>query len=190
MRSQMKETILRGTMAVFNQKGLKFTMDDMAKQLCISKKTIYKVFNDKEELFLDMVDYLFDFVKESEEQVMHDRNLTTLEKIRKIMGVMPDSYRDLDLRKLHNLKEKYPSIYVHVQERLETGWENTIALIEQGIREGVVRPVPICLIKMMFESALEQFFQRDVLLENKLSYNDALEVVVDIIISGIEVKRK
>ena len=34
----------------FNQKGMKFTMDDIAKQLSISKKTIYKVFDDKEKL--------------------------------------------------------------------------------------------------------------------------------------------
>lgn len=33
-------------------------MDDLAKELSISKKTIYTVYDDKEALFLAMVDYI------------------------------------------------------------------------------------------------------------------------------------
>ena len=43
MNTELRKMILNGTMEVFNEKGLKFTMDDIAKQLKISKKTIYKV---------------------------------------------------------------------------------------------------------------------------------------------------
>ena len=44
----LRENILQGTLEVFNSKGLKFTMDDIAKNRKISKKTIYKVFHDKD----------------------------------------------------------------------------------------------------------------------------------------------
>ena len=67
---ELQEQILEVTLKVFNQKGLKFTMDDIAHELGISKKTIYTVFKNKEELFLTMVDYIFDGIKESEQQVM------------------------------------------------------------------------------------------------------------------------
>ncbi len=53
---ELKEKILEGTIKVFNQKGLKFTMDDLASELGMSKKTIYTVFKDKDSLFLAMVD--------------------------------------------------------------------------------------------------------------------------------------
>ena len=187
-KEEVRQRILSGTMEVFNQKGLKFTMDDIAKELGISKKTIYKVFDDKEKMFLEMVDYLFDQIKASEEEVMQDKSLSTLEKIRKILGVMPESYRDVDLRKLYELKEKYPTTYKRVEQRLETGWENTLMLLEQGIREGVIRPVPICLVKMMLEASLEQFFQRDILIVNNLNYGEALDNVVDILVNGIAVR--
>lgn len=55
-------------------------------------------------------------------------------------------------------------------ERLETGWETTISLLEQGMKEGVIRPVKIPIVKMMLEAALEQFFQRDILISNGISY--------------------
>ncbi|MDE6063856.1 MAG: TetR/AcrR family transcriptional regulator [Lachnospiraceae bacterium] len=182
-----REEILEGTLQVFNQKGLKFTMDDVAKVLQMSKKTIYTVFHDKEELFLAMVDYLFDYIKESEQQVLEDKKLSTLEKIRKILGVLPEGYKDVDFRQLYLLKDKYPTIYRQVELRLETGWESTIALIKQGIAEGVVRPIQIPILKLMLEAALEQFFQRDILIQHQISYQQALDEVVTILIDGIKV---
>lgn len=181
----LKETILEGTIQAFNQKGLKFTMDDIAGQLGMSKKTIYTVFRDKEALFLAMVDYLFDRIKESENEILQNEKMTTLEKIRKILCVLPESYQKVDFGQLYLLRGKYPSTYAKVEERLETGWEGTIALLQQGMEEGVIRPVKIPIVKMMFEAALEQFFQRDILIQNKISYVDALQEVVDILVDGI-----
>lgn len=180
-----KETILEGTIQAFNQKGLKFTMDDIAGQLGMSKKTIYTVFRDKEALFLAMVDYLFDRIKESENEILQNEKMTTLEKIRKILCVLPESYQKVDFGQLYLLRGKYPSTYAKVEERLETGWEGTIALLQQGMEEGVIRPVKVPIVKMMFEAALEQFFQRDILIQNKISYVDALQEVVDILVDGI-----
>lgn len=184
---ELRETILEGTLEVFNQKGIKFTMDDIAKALNISKKTIYTVFDDKESMFMAMVDYLFDSIKESEEQVLRDEGLGTLEKIRKILGVMPEGYKNVDFRQLYQLRDKYPAIYAKVEERLETGWESTIALLEKGMEEGVIRRVSIPIVKMMLEASLEQFFQRDILIRNNMGYLEALDEVVNVIVDGIRV---
>ena len=185
---ELREKVLQGTMQAFNQKGLKFTMDDIARILGISKKTIYQAFPDKEALFLGMVDYLFDRIQESEREVLEDESLSTLDKIRRILGVMPEGYREIDFRQLYILKDKYPEIYRQVENRLETGWETTIALLEQGMEEGVIRRIDIPILKMMLEASLEQFFQRDVLLRNKISYTEALDEVVNILVDGIAVR--
>lgn len=185
----LKEEILKGTLRVFNEKGLKFTMDDIAELLKISKKTLYKVFDDKEALFLAMVDYMFDTIKESERAVVEDEDLSTVDKIHKILGVLPEGYKDVDLRQLYLLKDKYPKIYKQVELRLETGWETTIELIEQGIAEGCIQPIRIPILKMMLEASVEQFFQRDVLIQNKISYQDALDEVVYILMEGIKVHK-
>lgn len=182
---ELRQTILEGTLTAFNEKGLKFTMDDVARILSMSKKTIYTVFRDKETMFLAMVDYMFDAIKESERAIVADEKLTTKEKIRKILGVSPEGYRDVDFRQLYLLKDKYPRTYRKVEQRLETGWEQTIALLEQGMEEGVIRRVQIPIVKMMLEATLEQFFQRDILLQNKISYQEALDEVVEILVDGV-----
>ena len=58
-------------------------------------------------------------------------------------------------------------------------------LLEQGMAEGVVRKVSIPIVKMMLEATVEQFFQRDILITNQISYNEALEEVVNILVDGI-----
>ena len=166
---ELRETILEGTIQAFNKKGLKFTMDDIAALLGISKKTIYTVFQDKNTLVSEMVDYCFDSIKESEQKVLSDTSLDTVGKIRAILGVLPEGYKDIDFRQLYLLKDKYPKIYKKVEQRLETGWETTIALIQQGMEEGVIRRINIPILKMMLEASLEQFFQRDILIQSKLS---------------------
>lgn len=185
---ELQEQILDATMKIFNEKGLKFTMDDIAHSLSISKKTIYTVFKTKEQLFLTMVDYIFDGIKESEKQVMDNDELDVVGKLRSIFKVMPERYTELDFKQLYELKDKYPKIYDKVQERLETGWENTISLLEIGMESGVIRKVHIPIVKMMLESTLEQFFQRDVLVKNGLSYMEALDEVVDILMDGIVIE--
>ena len=183
-----KEKILQATIQAFNQKGLKFTMDDIASILAMSKKTIYTIFKDKNTLFMEMVDYLFDTIKESESEIIEDNTLSTIEKIRRILGVMPESYKDIDLRQLYMLKDKFPEIYRHVEERLENGWETTIKLLEQGIEEGVIRPVNVLMFKMMMEASIEQFFQRDILMRAGMTYTQGLDEIVGILLDGVAVK--
>ncbi len=188
-KEKLRVTILEGTIQAFNRKGLKFTMDDIANQLGMSKKTIYTVFRDKETMFFAMVDYMFDSIKESERQVLGDESLTTVEKIRRVLGVLPEGYKDIDFRQLYLLRDKYPKIYKRVEERLESGWETIIGLMEQGMEEGVIKRVDIPIVKLMLEAAIEQFFQRDILIRNQISYTQALDEVVEILVNGIAVQK-
>ncbi len=186
MESTIREQILEATILVFNRKGMKFTMDDIARELGMSKKTIYTVFADKQELVYDMVDYCFDSIKESEQKVMKSAGLSTLEKIQEILGVLPEGYKEIDFSQLYILRDKYPRIYTRVEERLESGWDATMELLQRGMNEGVIRKVDTALVKVMFEATLEQFFRRDVLVKNGITYSDALAEVVDIICNGIK----
>ena len=90
-------------------------------------------------------------------------------------------------------KEDYPISFriarfkIADKSRLETGWESTISLLEQGISEGKIRNIQIPILKTMMEATLEQFFQRDVLVQNEISYHEALDEVVSILINGITI---
>ncbi len=183
--SELKQEIIKKASLLFNREGLKFTMDDLAGELHISKKTIYKIIPDKKALFNMMVDDIFDSIKLEERISLEDESISTLEKLRRTLGAMPEKYYNSNFQNLNALREKYPEIYAHVEQRLETGWEQTITLLEQAMEEGAIRPISIPIFKTMFQASIEQFFQRDVLIENQIPYQEALQEVVSIMIDGI-----
>ena len=55
-----------------------------------------------------MVDYCFEAIKESERKVLNDPTLDTGGKIRGILGVLPEGYKDINFGQLYLLKDKYP----------------------------------------------------------------------------------
>ncbi|MCR4673776.1 MAG: TetR/AcrR family transcriptional regulator [Lachnospiraceae bacterium] len=183
----MKQKIVEAALEVYRDKGAKFTMDDLANKLGMSKKTIYTIIPDKRTLFTDMVNYTFDAIKRSEEEVMQEPNLTTEQRLRKILGVMPDQVAGLDFTQLYSMKSKYPEAYKLIAERLEGGWDLTISLLDQGVKEGVFRPINFTIFQMVYESSLERFLNGSELEENKINYMDALKQLVDLLIDGISI---
>ena len=186
MMTEIREKILKGTIQVFNKKGLKLTMDDVADELKISKKTIYKEFSSKDEIFETMVDYVFDNIKKREKEILNSNEYSTIEKIRLFLSAMPESYRNINFQELHPLKDKYPKVYKKLQKRLETGWEPAFKLLEQGKQEGIIREdADLKIFKIMMEASLERFFEKDVMKGSGRKYNDYLNEVVDILLNGI-----
>lgn len=185
---ELKIRILDEAAKWFDSKGTGFTMDDLARSLGMSKKTIYTVFRDKRSIMIETIDRFFDDALEEEKRIIADESLTTVEKLLKVLGRVPERYVHTDLSQLNVLKEKYPSVYKHWRNCRENYWFGAEALLKQGIEEGSIRPVSPPILKTMFKSTLETFFQRDVLVKNKISYQDALAEVATILVNGIVIK--
>ncbi len=182
---ELQEKIINAAIDVFQEKGLKFTMDDVAKKIKISKKTLYQVFATKEEMLFALADYCFADIKKSEKEVLMDETLSTLEKLKKIMIVLPERYQNIGLSKLYDLKEKYPDVYSSVAHYLETDWDATIELLERGMEEGVIKRLPIPVIKAMVEGTIQHFFASPILVENNMTYEEGLQHMLDILFNGI-----
>lgn len=169
----------------FDKKGIKFTMDDLARSLGISKKTIYTVFEDKRSIMVQTVDRFFEEALAEEEQILNDESLSITEQLTKIIGKVPERYAENDISQLYILKEKYPSVYRHWHICRENYWGGVASLLEKGISDGEFRPVSMPILKTMFQSTIEQFFQDDVLVKNGISYRDALAEVASVLVNGI-----
>ena len=182
----LKNRILVNTIKVFNKKGLKLTMDDVAEQMGISKKTIYKYFNSKEEIFDQIVDYIFDGIKARENEILNEEGLSIDERTRKLLAAFPESFTAIDFAKLGDLKDKYPKIYKKMTRRLESGWEPTIELLEQGRKEGIYREdADLTIFKIMMDASIAKLFEADTLKKSKIKYVECLNQIVDILLLGI-----
>lgn len=75
----MREKIIDTAIEEFTRNGLKFTMNDVAKALGISKKTIYTVFESKQDVLMAIADrYARDFT-DMRQEIEADTELDTLE---------------------------------------------------------------------------------------------------------------
>lgn len=185
---ELRERILNAAIDEFQEKGLKLTMDDVAKRIGISKKTLYQVFENKEELFYAVTDYYFADMKAHEKRIMEDESLDVVEKLRRIVIVMPERYQNIGLQNLYQLQEKFPNNYKKISEYLDTDWDNTIALLEQGMRQGKIRNCSIPVIKAMVEGTIQHFMSSRILVDGELSFEEGLQKMIDIIIDGIVIK--
>ncbi|MCM1055886.1 MAG: TetR/AcrR family transcriptional regulator [Bacteroides sp.] len=177
----LREKIIGAASELFKTEGLQFTMQEVAASLRISKKTIYTVYHSKEALLLDMIDALFADIHRSKAE-LSDSELPVEERIKAVIIALPEQYRTLDLRMLDALEEKYPAAAELVKKHLESDWEPTIALLEKGIEEGRIRSVPIPVLRRMIIASIQSFLAGE---EKGISYTEALEAMIDIIMNGI-----
>ena len=185
---ELRVRILDEAAKLFDRKGIKFTMDDLARSLAVSKKTIYTVFTDKRSIMTETIDRFFDDALAEEEAILNDDSLAIPDQLKAIIGRVPERYTQNDLTQLYVLKEKYPSVYRHWQRCRENYWEGVCILLKRGIESGEIRDVRIPVLRTMFQSTIEQFFQDDVLIKNGISYRDALSEVASILVDGIRAK--
>lgn len=181
----LKTKIIEATIEEFNEKGLKFTMDDLSRHLGISKKTLYHEFESKEELFLEVIERFFAQVKKGEREIFEDTSLEIIEKIKKIIIVLPECCTNIDFRKLYELEQRYPKIYNKIILKIDEDWTDTIQLLNQAIEEGKIRPINLIVLKTIICSSIEAFIKKDILIKEKIGYAEALEEMINIIIEGI-----
>lgn len=185
---RQKVRIIDAALEEFNEKGLKFTMDDVAKRLCVSKKTIYKLFDNKESLFLEAVNHCYALIKAAESEILTDDSLDDLTKLRRVIIVLPGRFKTIDWRKISSLREAYPDIFFKITENIDSDWKPTIALIERLISDKIIRNISVPVLRLMIESSIKAFISDSQFMSSGVTYEAALEEMVDILIEGIEVR--
>lgn len=184
MQEKLDALVRTQAMQLFRQQGLHFTMQQVAEPLHISKKTIYTVYPSKEALLLDMVDHAFADIHHCKQKILAGSG-TLQEKLRAVIIAMPTEYAALDLRQMKELDEKYPVVAARVRSQLENGWEPTMALLEQAVAEGVMRPVSLPVLRQMITASIESFLADHSLAESGVQYVAVLEEMISILLEGV-----
>lgn len=179
---ELRGQILDAAAQLFHAEGLSFTMQQVAAALHISKKTIYTVYSDKEALLIDMVDMLFEKIHRRKAELAALPGPLE-ERLQAVIIALPEEYAALDFRQLDALEEKYPAVAARVRRHLETGWEPTIRLLEQGIAQGRIRPVNLTVLRRILTATFEQLLSGA---EDGTSYAAELEDMMDILMNGIK----
>jgi AcrR family transcriptional regulator len=136
----MKEKIMSKASDLFMKLGFKsVTMDDIAGEMGISKKTIYKFFSNKEILIEEITALIHSEIHEIIGQIVA-QNFNAIEENYQIRKMFKEMFQSADTSPVYQLKKHYPSIFEKVMV-MEMNECNTLFKknIENGIAQGLYR---------------------------------------------------
>ena len=138
-KDMVKQRIIEEASELFGRSGVKsITMDDLARHLGISKRTIYENFKDKEELLIACVDAFHEENFEMQQKAFLEANnvadaiLVILQK-----NAGPEAQRQFNL--INDIRKYYPQVFrEHARFQIDQR-RKMEQLIQRGINEGVFR---------------------------------------------------
>jgi AcrR family transcriptional regulator len=136
----MKEKIIARATDLFLKLGFKsVTMDDIAGEMCISKKTIYKYFCNKELLIAETTEMVHKAIHQSIDTIVAKKH-NAIEENFEIRKMFKEMFKSGGTSPAYQLKKHYPEIYNNVMSR-EINECNMIFRqnIEKGIQQGLYR---------------------------------------------------
>ena len=136
----MKDKIINKAKEMFLKLGFKsITMDDIACEMCISKKTIYKYFSNKDILIEESIDLVHKEVKETMDAII-SKNYNAIEENFEIKRMFREMFKSAESSPIYQLKKHYPDIYNKVLNIQVSICEDCFRKnILKGIKEGLYR---------------------------------------------------
>lgn len=136
----MKDKIIRKATDMFLKLGFKsVTMDDIAGEMCISKKTIYKYFSNKEKLIEEGTEIVHQNIHRLMEEVIAQDHNAIAENFQ-MREMFKEMFKSFDQSPAYQLKKHYPEIYEKMMaNEIEDCSHMFRQNIEKGITEGLYR---------------------------------------------------
>lgn len=182
----MKRKIMNATIKAYNKKGLKFTMEDVSKEIDISKKTIYKYYKNKEELVKYIISETFNEVHLRQKEISLNSKLGVKDKLIEILNASNELINSINLTNLEEFLDIYPDLYVLIMAKYENNWQTVIDLIEAGHKRGIFNTeYSSQMIRNLLSEGMKSLHMNNVLKASNIDYRTGITQVINIIIKGI-----
>jgi AcrR family transcriptional regulator len=161
---EQTDRIISGAEELFMQAGIRsVTMDDIARHLGMSKKTVYQFFKDKNELVLGLIKTK---LKEDQDQMCEimEQSGNVIEKMIGMMKCSEEIFSRINPIVIHDMQKYHPDAWKQFQDFKHGVLVQTLeSLLTEGIKEGYIRPeldvrilarMRMAQVEMGFNSAL------------------------------------
>ncbi|MBC7125567.1 MAG: TetR/AcrR family transcriptional regulator [Bacteroidales bacterium] len=149
--------------------GIKsITMNDVARHLGISKKTLYKYVNDKYDLVGKVIDFEIELFKRGWPVLKN-----AIEDLLIVSKILNQRMKEINPSTIYDLRKYYPQHYEKLtMARRKKMFENVIANIKKGQEEGLYRTdLDQRIIAMLQISRVENTVDNDLFSINKFTFD-------------------
>jgi TetR/AcrR family transcriptional regulator, cholesterol catabolism regulator len=138
----VKERILTGAEELFLQYGFRsISMDDIARHLGVSKKTIYQIFEDKDEIVCEVATRHFNREKELCRERIFDQAENPVHELLQVSRHIKTSTANVNPAVMFDLQKYHPKAW-QIFKEFKQGFilETLKRNLNEGIKEGLYRP--------------------------------------------------
>jgi AcrR family transcriptional regulator len=163
------------------------TMEEIARELGMSKKTLYRCFPDKTELIRSIVRMTMEGFASPVRELMRNRKLDFVTKLHGMMEIIGERLERVGPRAQHELLRAAPEVWREVEEfRRRNIIENFGRLVKDGVAHGFVRTdVNRDILVSVYLSATESIIHPGRLSEFGIPAPEALEAIISVVFEGL-----
>ena len=185
---EIKERILTKAYELFTKFGFsKVTMQEIADSMGMSKKTLYKFFEGKEQIIREIIETKKCDIDNYLEKLWADENLDFVEKITSMMNFIRTQLPNMRGPLFEDLKKNIPEIWTEINEsRKRYIREKYSRLIREGIKKGSVRKdLDEEVVMLVYINAIHNILVPEILSELPLSAEQVFDNIVSTLFVGM-----
>lgn len=181
------ERLFNSALSLYSKYGIKsITMDDLSRELGISKKTLYQHVSDK----LDLITKVIEYEKKMHRDIMERMLSYNLNAIDELIHANRQIHLSQSIHSptfYFDLKKYYPEIYSNwINYKRERMYEMIYRNLEKGVNEGLYRDdLDIDIISRLHMARTEMMYTSDLLNHDEVSNAQFINEVFRYHIHGI-----
>ncbi len=184
---ETKEKILEGTEALFMKYGIRsVTMDDIARHLSVSKKTLYQHFADKDDLVFKISEMYLDRSYRQYETIAKNA-ANSIDELSKISVCMKRDMENMNQSMLFDLQKYHPKAWgLYAEHKVKVISHSVVRNIREGIADGYFRsdvnPDIMAITRLVL---IEAAFNQEVFPKDRFNFVEVQTQLFDLFVQGL-----
>ena len=180
----VKEKILAAAAIMIEEQGISFCMDDLAKALTISKRTLYEQFRSKHEIVETILVHGAEEFYKQQENIIKNKSLSLEEVLYRYFRVRSNLYEAFNGESFKDIFLAIPQLQQTMNTLFKKDWDLLKDYLVQQQEQGyITQEVDIDIIIMMLQGAVRRIvFEQDMHHDDIYTY---MPKVISVILQGI-----
>ncbi|GGD54386.1 TetR family transcriptional regulator [Emticicia aquatilis] len=184
---EVRERILKTAEELFMKFGIRsVTMDEIASELGISKKTIYMHFEDKDAIVHEVATFRMSCEQDISEQIWKEAENPIHEVVKEI-EMLKTHVAALNPVVIYDLKKYYPKTWAVFQQHKQTIFlDITRRNLQEGVKQGLYRPeINIEVLSRLRMEEIDFAFDQSVFPNNVFNQFEIHQTFIDHFLRGV-----
>ncbi|KXB90764.1 transcriptional regulator, TetR family [Megasphaera hutchinsoni] len=187
MEETIQQRILSEALFLVNTQGADFHIDELAKRLHISKRTVYEHFTSKQDIIWQSLVAFADELYREHKALLEDTTLPTDEKMMKFFQMSSRQAQVFSVRHMNVWLSRVPEVRKKLRIMVNRDWEILELLVAQGQDEGIFRTFDISLFMHLVKNAAADILDYMDEMEHEYSFFSYMTKCLDMLLYGIKV---